>query len=206
MDTALVIQPLAPSDWLAITSILVDVMAMIVGGFLAIWVVQSIQSKLDAEQKLREYFFSEVLNIRKANREVMQDVYNHCVKARDFTKRMSTINQLTTELMNRLKLKYQVNDQNLLIFQSDLNDKVSNRYEYTAAFRAAPLRAEPSRLRLYLFFRESRWKRSPYSGPIPLQCHRSVLAPACDLPRFCCYFIRPAQRSQRQHRQNHRIS
>lgn len=135
MDTALVIQPLAPSDWLAITSILVDVMAMIVGGFLAIWVVQSIQSKLDAEQKLREYFFSEVLNIRKANREVMQDVYNHCVKARDFTKRMSTINQLTTELMNRLKLKYQVNDQNLLIFQSDLNDKVSNRYEYTAAFR-----------------------------------------------------------------------
>ena len=25
-------------------------------------------------------------------------------------------------------------------------------------------------------------------------------------PRFCCYFIRPAQRSQRQHRQNHRIS
>ena len=25
-------------------------------------------------------------------------------------------------------------------------------------------------------------------------------------PRFCPYFIRPAQRSQRQHRQNHRIS
>lgn len=135
MDTNLAIQPLSPSDWIAIASISVDVMAMIVGGFLAVWVVQSIQSKLDAEQKLREYFFSEVLDIRKANREVMQDVYNHCVKAKDFTKRMSTINKLTTELMNRLKLKYHVDDQELLIYQSDLNDKVSNRREYALAFQ-----------------------------------------------------------------------
>lgn len=50
------IQKLAPSEWIALTSILIDVIAMLVGGLLAIWVVQRIQTKMDAEQKLKDFF------------------------------------------------------------------------------------------------------------------------------------------------------
>ena len=56
MDTFLSIISLSTGDWISLASIAVDVIAMAVGGFLAIWVVQSIQSKLDTEQKLRDYF------------------------------------------------------------------------------------------------------------------------------------------------------
>ena len=71
MVADVMIQKLAPSEWIALTSILIDVIAMLVGGLLAIWVVQRIQTKMDAEQKLKDYFFSELLDIREGYKNII---------------------------------------------------------------------------------------------------------------------------------------
>lgn len=135
MDTFLSIISLSTGDWISLASIAVDVIAMAVGGFLAIWVVQSIQSKLDTEQKLRDYFCSELLSLRNGYRNVMQEVYCHRVKAKDFQKRMSTLGKLSTELMTRLNAKYSVDSQPLINYQLDLNSKVTDSQTYTNAYR-----------------------------------------------------------------------
>lgn len=135
MDTFLSIISLSTGDWISLVSIAVDVIAMAVGGFLAIWVVQSIQSKLDTEQKLRDYFCSELLSLRNGYRNVMQEVYCHRVKAKDFQKRMSTLGKLSTELMTRLNAKYSVDSQPLINYQLDLNSKVTDAQTYTNAYR-----------------------------------------------------------------------
>lgn len=135
MDTFLSIISLSTGDWISLASIAVDVIAMAVGGFLAIWVVQSIQSKLDTEQKLRDYFCSELLSLRNGYRNVMQEVYCHRVKTKDFQKRMSTLGKLSTELMTRLNAKYSVDSQPLINYQLDLNSKVTDSQTYTNAYR-----------------------------------------------------------------------
>lgn len=134
MDTFLSIISLSTGDWISLASIAVDVIAMAVGGFLAIWVVQSIQSKLDTEQKLRDYFCSELLSLRNGYRNVMQEVYCHRVKAKDFKKRMSTLNKLSTDLMTRLNTKYGIDSQPLNRYQLDLNSMVTETQAYTNAF------------------------------------------------------------------------
>lgn len=134
MDTFLSIISLSTGDWISLASIAVDVIAMAVGGFLAIWVVQSIQSKLDTEQKLRDYFCSELLSLRNGYRNVMQEVYCHRVKAKDFKKRMSTLSKLSTDLMTRLNTKYGIDSQPLNRYQLDLNSMVTETQAYTNAF------------------------------------------------------------------------
>lgn len=136
MDTFLSIISLSTGDWISLASIAVDIIAMAVGGFLAIWVVQSIQSKLDTEQKLRDYFCSELLSLRNGYRNVMQEVYCHRVKAKDFKKRMSTLNKLSTELMTRLNAKYRIDSQPLIRYQVGLNFMVTETQAYTNAFRS----------------------------------------------------------------------
>lgn len=135
MDTFLSIISLSTGDWISLASIAVDVITMAVGGFLAIWVVQSIQAKLDTEQKLRDYFCSELLSLRNGYRNVMQEVYCHRVKAKDFKKRMSTLSKLSTDLMTRLNTKYGIDSQPLICYQLDLNSMVTETQAYTNAFR-----------------------------------------------------------------------
>ena len=135
MVADVMIQKLAPSEWIALTSILIDVIAMLVGGLLAIWVVQRIQTKMDAEQKLKDYFFSELLDIREGYKNIMSDLYRHRLKAKEFTHRMTTLSQLSTEIMQRLKGKYSIDDQELVNYRLDLNVKVTERLEYTSSYR-----------------------------------------------------------------------
>lgn len=134
MDTTLIYQELSPSDWIAITSILVDVIAMLVGAFIAVWIVKNIQRKLDAEQKLKEYFLSEMLAIRNGYHQILDEIYRHEMKAQDFKHRMSSLGILSTDIMRHLKEKYKIDDGHLVTFQLDLNEKITEDKIYVAAF------------------------------------------------------------------------
>ena len=110
-------QGLTPSDWIALTSVIVDVLAMLVGAFIAVWVVRSIQSKLDSEHKLREYFHSEILSVRDGYRKILDDIYHHTMRPKDFQQRMSSLSILSTDIMIHVKERYDIDDVRLVSFQ-----------------------------------------------------------------------------------------
>lgn len=134
MDSNVTYQGLSPSDWIALTSILVDFLAMLVGAFIAVWVVKSIQSRLDAEQKLKEYFLSEMLSIRDGYRKILDDIYHHTMRPHDFKLRMSSLSILSTDIMRHMNQKYHVDSARLVSFQLDLNEKITDATIYVNAF------------------------------------------------------------------------
>lgn len=134
MGTNVNYQGLSPSDWIALTSIFVDVLAMLVGAFIAVWVVRSIQSKLDSEQKLREYFHSEILSVRDGYRKILDDIYHHTMRPKEFQQRMSSLSILSTDIMLHVKEKYGIDDVRLVSFQLDLNEKISDEPGFLAAY------------------------------------------------------------------------
>lgn len=127
-------QCLIPSDWIALTSILVDFLAMLVGGFIAVWVVRSIQSKLESEQKLKEYFLSEMISIRDGYRKVMDDIYRHVMTPQEFRQRMTSLSIMSTDIMRHLKERYKIDDSKLLLFQLDLNVKITETLVFQNAY------------------------------------------------------------------------
>lgn len=127
-------QGLTPSDWIALTSVIVDVLAMLVGAFIAVWVVRSIQSKLDSEHKLREYFHSEILSVRDGYRKILDDIYHHTMRPKDFQQRMSSLSILSTDIMIHVKERYDIDDVRLVSFQLDLNEKISEESVFLAAY------------------------------------------------------------------------
>lgn len=127
-------QGLSPSDWIALTSIFVDVLTMLVGAFIAVWVVKSIQSKLDAEQKLKEYFHSEMLSVRNGYRKILDDIYHHTMRPKDFIQRMNSLSILSTDIMLHVKERYDIDDVRLVSFQLDLNEKISEAPVFLTAY------------------------------------------------------------------------
>lgn len=134
MGTNVNYQGLSPSDWIALTSIFVDVLAMFVGAFIAVWVVKSIQSKLDAEQKLKEYFHSEMLSVRNGYRKIFDDIYHHTMRPKDFIQRMNSLSILSTDIMLHIKERYDIDDVRLVSFQLDLNEKISEAPVFLTAY------------------------------------------------------------------------
>ena len=135
-------QGLTPSDWIALTSVIVDVLAMLVGAFIAVWVVRSIQSKLDSEHKLREYFHSEILSVRDGYRKILDDIYHHTMRPKDFQQRMSSLSILSTDIMIHVKERYDIDDVRLVSFQLDLNEKISEESVFLAAYLPNTFEAE----------------------------------------------------------------
>lgn len=126
---------LMPSDWIALTSILVDVLAMLISAFVAVWIVRKIQYQLDTEQKLRDYFLSEMLSIRNGYRKILDDIFRHDMRPRDFTQRMSSLNIMSADIMEHMKAKYNIDDTQLVLFQVELNIFVSEEPVFMAAYR-----------------------------------------------------------------------
>lgn len=52
------------SDFLQATQIIISIIEILITAFVAIWIVQSIQTKIDNEKLLKEYFSKELIQLR----------------------------------------------------------------------------------------------------------------------------------------------
>lgn len=121
------------SDWLSLSSICIDIVGIIVGGFIAIWVVQKIQSKLDTEQKLKDYFCEELKIVRDGYREIVQSLCNGSMPARDFKNRMHSLSIQSNDLMKHLNKLFGIKN-TIKSFQWQLHLMVENSSIFDTAF------------------------------------------------------------------------
>lgn len=87
---------------------------IVVGALVAVWVVKVIQNKLTDDRVLKDYFISEIKDIRDQYRSFVNDLLKGAVEAKAVMSWFKLLNIRTTDLMTCAKAKYEVNH---LLFQ-----------------------------------------------------------------------------------------
>ena len=82
---------------------------IIVGGFLAVWVVKEIQNKLTDNRVLKDYFISEIKDIRDQYRSFVNDLLKGTVEAKSVMSWFKLLNIRTSDLMTCAQKKYGIN-------------------------------------------------------------------------------------------------
>lgn len=62
------------SDWLSITSIAVSAIGIVVSAMVAIWIVDTLQKRLETRHQLKDHFSKEVLTVREQYRQIVRDL------------------------------------------------------------------------------------------------------------------------------------
>lgn len=132
---------LSASDWLSIAGICVDVIAIIVGAFIAVWVVKEIQARIDNEGKLKDYFATCLVQVKEGYREVLNDIYLGKAKPTDLKSRLNLLSIQSTSIMNSLSYKYCIDKNALGEYQTSLFMMVADCDEYVEnAFSDSPIK------------------------------------------------------------------
>lgn len=69
------------SDYLVATQIVIAVIDILITAFVAFWVVQSVQSKIDSEKVLKDFFSKELIQLRSDLRSFLDKLIAGGVEA-----------------------------------------------------------------------------------------------------------------------------
>ena len=118
------------SDWLSVISILVDILSILFGGWIAYWVASTIQSALNKEEKLKDYFASELIGLKDEFQRIIDEVkYGHPLP-KELKAKINSLSNKSTSIMQSLNSKYRINDDIasiLLTFSTQVME--SNEFE-----------------------------------------------------------------------------
>lgn len=122
------------SDWLALASVLIDIVAIVIGAFVAIWVVDEVQAKHDTDKVLKDYFASEVINLRSVYRDISRQVYSQHLLPREFKNKMTSLGIQVTDLSKHIESRFGI-DSGLVKYQVEFNTIVSESETYQANYK-----------------------------------------------------------------------
>lgn len=119
------------ADWLQASNICVTICSIIVTAWVAIWVVQSLQKKIDTESTLRNHFAQEVIQLRTDTREYIQNLlskkeYSVVIKRNHFQ-----FQKRVNDLLNLLNEKYDIDNINSLkAYRTELSSIIDRDINY----------------------------------------------------------------------------
>ena len=122
------------SDWLSVISILVDILSILLGGWIAYWVASTIQSALNKEEKLKNYFASELIGLKDEFQRIIDEVkYGHPLP-KELKAKVNSLSNKSTSIMQSLNSKYGINDEiaNLLL---TFSTKIMECNEFESNYR-----------------------------------------------------------------------
>lgn len=115
------------SDWIQIGGI-----AITAG--LSIWIVNTIQAKVDSKRFIKEFFINEILEIRNEYRVLIGQLKNGELKPRMVKYKTKELNIRVNDLMSILKEQYNINFNYLLSYQLELLSIVMDSREFITNF------------------------------------------------------------------------
>ena len=148
------------SDWLSIISILVDILSVLFGGWIAYWVASTIQSALNKEEKLKDYFASELICLKDEFQRIIDEVkYGH-PRPRELKAKINSLSIKSTSIMQSLNTKYEIKDeiaQFLLNFSEQVmvcnefetNYRTNNAVTFSANVKSQVELLEREKVKLY---------------------------------------------------------
>ena len=97
---------LSPSDWLSITGIAVSAIGIVVSALVAIWVVDTLQKKLDRTHQLKDHFSKEVLAVREQYRNLVRDLTGTSQRPKQIVNNFKMTGIYANDLLKLLNTQY----------------------------------------------------------------------------------------------------
>ena len=126
---------MTPSDWLSITSIAVSAIGIVVSALVAIWIVDTLQKKLDRNLQLKDHFSKEVLAVREQYRNLVRDLTGSSQRPKQIVNNFKMTSIYANDLLRLLNTQYKTPTDILQPFQTELLSIATDCEEYNKAYR-----------------------------------------------------------------------
>lgn len=108
------------ADFLQATQVLVSILEILVTVYVAIWIVQSVQKKLDSEKSLNDFFSAEVIQLRNDLRLFLDSIIRGELKASQIKRKHYLLHVRIKDLLSVLNEKYNLSTKILSAYQQNL--------------------------------------------------------------------------------------
>lgn len=108
------------SDYLQATQIMVSVTEILVTAFVAIWVVQSVQTEIDREKVLKDYFSGELIQLRTDLRAFLDLLIRGEMEAQSIKREHNLLRVRIKDLLDVLNEKFNVDKKYLSAYRQGL--------------------------------------------------------------------------------------
>lgn len=122
-------------DFLAATQIVVAVIDILITTFVAIWVVQSVQSKIDSEKVLKDFFSKELIQLRSDLRFFLDKLIMGEFEARSIKREHHLLSVRIQDLLSAMNKKYGIDKRLLKAYRLHLMKIVEEDDNYEQSFR-----------------------------------------------------------------------
>lgn len=122
-------------DFLAATQIVVAVIDILITAFVAIWVVQSVQSKIDSEKLLKDFFSKELIQLRSDLRSFLDKLIMGGFEAQSIKREHHLLSVRIQDLLSAMNKKYGIDKRLLKAYRLHLMKIVEDDDNYEQSFR-----------------------------------------------------------------------
>ena len=126
---------LSPSDWLSIVSIAVSAIGIVVSAIVAIWIVDTLQKRLDRNHQLKDHFSKEVLDVREQYRRLVRDLTGTSQRPKQIVNNFKMTSIYANDLLKLLNTQFGTPTEILQPFQTELLSIATECDEYNNAYR-----------------------------------------------------------------------
>lgn len=138
MDMSLISNYLYFADSSGITDIVqivVDILNIVITAGISIWVVRTLQKKLNNERRLKDYFISEISAVQGEYRNLIASVLASKESPKLLKIKFSNLETKLNSLMQILEQKYDISHELLYQYQINLRMIIEDDPGYTSVFR-----------------------------------------------------------------------
>lgn len=125
---------LSPSDWLSVTSIAVSAIGIVVSALVAIWIVDTLQKRLDRYHQLKDHFSKEVLSVREQYRNLVRDLTGSSQRPKQIVNNFKITSIYANDLLKLMNTQFGTPTDILQPFQTELLDIATECEEYNNAY------------------------------------------------------------------------
>lgn len=108
------------ADYLQAVQIIVGIIEILVTAFVAIWIVQSVQTKIDSEKVLKDFFSRELIQLRSDLRSFINVLISGQIEAQSIKREHHLLRVRINDLMAALNKKFKVDKRFLGAYRQNL--------------------------------------------------------------------------------------
>ena len=124
------------NDYLVASQIIVALLNILIMAFMAIWVVQSVQSKIDSEKTLKDYFSKELFLLRSDLRVFLGKLIAGGVEAKTIKREHHLLSVRIQDLLSALNKKFGIDTKYLKAYRQNLMKIVEKDTNYVDQYES----------------------------------------------------------------------
>lgn len=124
------------ADYLQATQIVVGVIEILITAFVAIWIVQSVQTRIDSEKVLKDFFSSELIQLRTDLRSFLDKLIQGEIEAQSVKREHNVLRVRINDILSALNKKFKIDKKYLGAYRQNLLKIVENDDNYVKGYTA----------------------------------------------------------------------